>query len=163
MGQHFLAKVAWWSLQKRAESCSSLRKTLDIRHQMLHQSKDSSSVWWPTQVLGDSWPAVGSWERGHIQETLFSAFCLIFKFYHLKENFTVHLGQPWTLLGEKVLSKFEAFTFSPFLNIGWIIRNPPPVVIGLTNISWVFALFCVLLVLGLWRDDLLPLSGWARR
>ena len=157
MGQNFLAKVAWWSLQKEAESCSNPQKD--------HSTSEKGLIFY---VVANTSPwrlltAVGSWERGHIQEALFSAFCLVLKFSQLRENFTVHLVQPWTLLGEKVLSKFEAFIFSPFWNIGWIIRNPPPEVIGFTNISWVFALFCVLLVLGLWRDDPLLLSGWERR
>ena len=92
-----------------------------------------------TEVWTQTWDARNPWAPlapGEAQPDQHGCLCS----RHVKpgdsaSSLRPDYGQPWTLLGEKVLSKFEAFIFSPFWNIGWIIRNPPPEVIGFTNIS----------------------------
>lgn len=85
------------------ESCSSLRKPSQVRERTsLLCCAQHSYLECPALLT----LAVGSWERGHIQETLFSAFCLV-KFCQLRQNFRAHLVQPWTLLREKIASKLD--------------------------------------------------------
>lgn len=85
------------------ESCSSLRKPSQVRERTSLPCCAQHSYLESPALLT---LAVGSWERGHVQETLFSAFCLV-KFCQLRQNLRAHLVQPWTLLREKIASKLD--------------------------------------------------------